>query len=173
MTVDEKTKKLYEAVQKEKEESIRKEEQEKYQVLLFEKEINNKKDKKENKGGWYAHGNTEDTFCSIEEVPDHLVHGEPAVCQRSGHITAEETVSQETEYYNNNRQAYNTARRLDNHKHPQHSHERIHRCHCSCPQNKLLVIHQNINRWNRRDDSKCQIDRMHTSAANPLPFSGA
>lgn len=47
MTVDEKTKKLYEAVQKEKEESIRKEEQEKYQVLLFEKEINNKKDKKE------------------------------------------------------------------------------------------------------------------------------
>lgn len=47
------------------------------------------KDKKENKGGRYAHRNTENTFRSIEEVPDHLVHGKPAVCQRSGHITAE------------------------------------------------------------------------------------
>ena len=47
MTVDEITKKISESVQKKKEESIRKEEQEKYQALLFEKEINNKKNKKE------------------------------------------------------------------------------------------------------------------------------
>lgn len=46
-TVDEKTKKLYEAVQREKEETIRKDEQEKYAALLSEKDVNIIRDKRE------------------------------------------------------------------------------------------------------------------------------
>ena len=130
-------------------------------------QVSAEEDEEEDEGGRYAQRNTEYAFGGEEEVSYHLVDGESSVCQRPGHVGAQEAIKQEAENYDDDRKAYDTAGSFQYHHNTQESHHGVGRCNGAGAEDELLVVHQDVY---RRDD--CQygeedINRMESSALNP------
>ena len=100
-------------------------------------------------------------------MSDHLLDGEPAMCERPGEVRPEETIRKETADNDDDRKAYDTASGFDDHhdaKHPDHG---IRRSDGAGAQDELLVVHKNVNGRDHRKDGKCHVDRMETPLFDP------
>ena len=134
-------------------------------TCLFQ--IRTEKDEEENEGGGNTHRDTKDALCREEEVSDHLLDGEPAMCERPGEVRSEEPIRKEAADNNDDRKTYDTASRFDDHhdaKHPDHG---IRRSDGAGAQDELLVVHKNVNGGDHRKDGKCHVDRMETPLLDP------
>ena len=134
-------------------------------TCLFQ--IRTEKDEEENEGGGNTHRDTKDALCREEEMSDHLLDGKPAMCERPGEVRSEEPIRKETADNNDDRKAYDTASRFDDHhdaKHPDHG---IRRSDGAGAQDELLVVHKNVNGWDHRKDGKCHVDRMEAPLLDP------
>ena len=81
--------------------------------------------------------------------------------------TSEEPIRKEAADNNDDRKAYDTASRFDDHhdaKHPDHG---IRRSDGAGAQDELLVVHKNVNGGNHRKDGKCHVDRMEAPLLDP------